>query len=412
MKILNNKSLLRLLLLIILPVNSYGIKINSTYGSPAGINYEKLEENNHIIHIITIDPKYYNFKLVKAHNQVFGRETVDMIAKRTGAIAAINAGFFEIAGCEDGRPSGALIIDNEIFGLSKGIRSLLMLNDNIFSIIQGNIIPKVIIGNKTYLPNHTNIFANNADVVLYNYLWSNNSLTNYERTEVIIDKDLIVENIINHGGNNIPYKGYVLSFPKDYDLSTLSKGLKVEIKLSMEGSYLGNTIMLSNVVMGIPMIVKEGKIINDLHKYSSSGYSLPHARTALGIKKNGKVVMLVAEHTYSQKLKQMNLEQVRDILLKNGYSRSSIDTIKSKELLGILQNHLSKGNLTVGLNITELANLMIKLDCENAINLDGGGSSTIFLKDKIINTSVGDQDEAFGEKVIRPVSDAIIVIKK
>ena len=61
---------------------------------PQGLSYEVRKDTNHVIHILTIDPKYYHLKLVKAHNQVFGRETVPAIALRTNAIAAINAGFF------------------------------------------------------------------------------------------------------------------------------------------------------------------------------------------------------------------------------------------------------------------------------------------------------------------------------
>jgi len=73
---------------------------------PNGLSYEARKNENHVIHILTIDPAQYHLKLVKAHNQVFGRETVSAIALRSNAIAAINAGFFEIGNSEDGRPSG------------------------------------------------------------------------------------------------------------------------------------------------------------------------------------------------------------------------------------------------------------------------------------------------------------------
>lgn len=46
----------------------------------SGFNYRFSEKDNHIIHILTIDPKRFNLKLVKAHNQVIGRETVEEIA--------------------------------------------------------------------------------------------------------------------------------------------------------------------------------------------------------------------------------------------------------------------------------------------------------------------------------------------
>ncbi|EER21257.1 MULTISPECIES: phosphodiester glycosidase family protein [spotted fever group] len=64
----------------------------------------------------------------------------------------------------------------------------------------------------------------------------------------------------------------------------------------------------------------------------------------------------------------------------------------------------------IGLTKTELADYVLSLGCESAINLDGGGSSTLFMDEKIINNVTGDEDEALGEHPICPVSDAIVII--
>ncbi|CEO16904.1 hypothetical protein RMONA_02490 [Rickettsia monacensis] len=82
-----------------------------------GLTYNRYEKDKHVIHVLTIDPKNFGLKLVEAHNQVIGRETVDAIARRTNAVAAINGGFFEIAGSDDGRPSLTLMIDGKLFSL-------------------------------------------------------------------------------------------------------------------------------------------------------------------------------------------------------------------------------------------------------------------------------------------------------
>jgi len=55
---------------------------------------------------------------------------------------------------------------------------------------------------------------------------------------------------------------------------------------------------------------------------------------------------------------------------------------------------------------------MLAQGCISAINLDGGGSSSLYINGKYINNQVGDQDEASGVAVVRPVSDAIIFKKK
>ncbi|WP_016917362.1 hypothetical protein [Rickettsia honei] len=35
-----------------------------------GLTYNRYEKDKHVIHVLTIDPKNFGLKLVKAHNQV------------------------------------------------------------------------------------------------------------------------------------------------------------------------------------------------------------------------------------------------------------------------------------------------------------------------------------------------------
>ncbi|MBI5346921.1 MAG: phosphodiester glycosidase family protein [Chlamydiae bacterium] len=51
------------------------------------------------------------------------------------------------------------------------------------------------------------------------------------------------------------------------------------------------------------------------------------------------------------------------------------------------------------------------LGCTEAINLDGGGSSSLFLKDKIINSPCKDEDQKGGSNE-RKLSNALIVREK
>jgi exopolysaccharide biosynthesis protein len=57
------------------------------------------------------------------------------------------------------------------------------------------------------------------------------------------------------------------------------------------------------------------------------------------------------------------------------------------------------------MTIPELAALMLEFGCEDAMNLDGGGSTTMVIGGKVVN-SVSD---ATGE---RAVSDALLVVAK
>ena len=76
--------------------------VQNSYCSDQNYSYECRKKNSHIIHIVTLKPQKYEITFVKAHDQVFGRETIDSMAKRIGADIAINAGFFEIGDSQDG----------------------------------------------------------------------------------------------------------------------------------------------------------------------------------------------------------------------------------------------------------------------------------------------------------------------
>ena len=39
--------------------------------------YESRKADGHVIHIVTLNPRFYTTAFVKAHNQVFGRETLE-----------------------------------------------------------------------------------------------------------------------------------------------------------------------------------------------------------------------------------------------------------------------------------------------------------------------------------------------
>ena len=86
----------------------------------------------------------------------------------------------------------------------------------------------------------------------------------------------------------------------------------------------------------------------------------------------------------------------------------SIVDMKVADMKKIIFDDLNTDSKSVGLTMLELANFMKEMGCYEAINLDGGGSSTMYVDGKYINESFGDKDEAEGQKLVRPISDAIV----
>ncbi len=111
------------------------------------------------------------------------------------------------------------------------------------------------------------------------------------------------------------------------------------------------------ILGGVPLLVRNGVVIDDysIEKALQSFLDNPHARTAVGIRADGTWVFVVVE--------------------------------------------MDLFHLFGGITMRELGQLMLDLGCRDALNLDGGGSSTMVVEDSVVNR---------GEH--REVSDAIVIL--
>lgn len=134
-----------------------------------------------------------------------------------------------------------------------------------------------------------------------------------------------------------------------FDISIL--GLDVDTLLYAQPS--------TDVVSGVPQLIKNGKIdiTWEQEKASRSFVETRHPRTAVAKLKGGKFLMLTAD---------------------------------------------GRTDESAGLDLYDLAKYMLELGAVDAMNLDGGGSTTMFLDGKVVNRP-SDKD---GE---RKVGDAILV---
>ena len=63
--------------------------------------------------------------------------------------------------------------------------------------------------------------------------------------------------------------------------------------------------------------------------------------------------------------------------------RTAIGYTKDNDLVLVAVD--GREGSSIGLTLVELANLMHSLGCTNAINLDGGGSTVMYVKGQIVN---------------------------
>ncbi|MFV9929465.1 MAG: phosphodiester glycosidase family protein [Rickettsia endosymbiont of Haemaphysalis japonica] len=213
------------------------------------------------------------------------------------------------------------------------------------------------IGDKSVIPNQVNYFSNLKDITFYNDVWASTTLTPYTNKEILIDQNrsnFIVTAISKHGDNQIPQKGFILSFPQETSLPVVNINDSVKLNLEFIDKD-GKLINLSNtasIVTGLPLLVQNGKNVVDNPKQDDPA----HARTALGVCNDGTIVIVVVEHIYKQHVKDLKLVQVRSILRKE--KEINVDKLTIPEALKILEKHLV--NYTViGLTKTELADYML-----------------------------------------------------
>lgn len=188
----------------------------------------------------------------------------------------------------------------------------------------------------------------------------------------------------------------------------------ISIALSKPTTYMTSRV---SMLSGIPLLIKDGKIFNEIRKKNSEFYTSPHARTAIGVKPDGTVVLVVVEHNYSRDLLTITLGEIKSLINTKGnefakqYNKKKAGDISIDELSAVLRDEFLVKGGSQGMAIVELAQMMKKLGCKQGINLDGGGSTTLWIKGKIVNKPIGDTDEGNGRQTTRSVSNAIIFTK-
>lgn len=325
------------------------------------------------IHLIEIDPALYEIKPIKALDNGIGRESVISIANRYGAVASVNGGFFKIGGTFDGKACGTLKIHDwyalpfkprGCIGWSREDQSPKMDRLLVHIHAKGGINQFQIDG--------LNRMRKEGEMILFTPCFHRTTLTNPDGEEIIVVNG-VIQSIVKNGSTKIPENGYVLSMQRTHPLfNTFQVGM--ELGVSMEITPLMGLTSSRDweecdyIVGGTPLLLHHGMRVSDFEFEQTipTFLSNRHARTAVGILPNGNWLFVVVD----------------------------------------------KKGLFDGMTIDELADLMEKLGCVDALNLDGGGSSTLVCEGEVKNAPRGDEDEGANQNTVRRVSDAIVILLK
>jgi exopolysaccharide biosynthesis protein len=325
-----------------------------------GVSYyrDRTRINNSFadVHVLRIQPFTDKIKVlpVLANEGIAQKERLSSMVNRYNAVAAINGAYFT----SRGDPIGTLIINRQLISSPLYDRSVFGVTDD-DTMVFGN--PEF---DGTFKASDVSLKIDAVNqprladkLVVYTPEYARSSLTPAKGLELVLVRGRIVG--IHRNDTLIPPDGVVVSASgvKAEALKHLRLGEKVELDYSVEKPWN----LIKHAVCGGPRLVSDGKtdINGKEEKFSNSIVYGRHPRTAVAITFNGDLLFVVVD----------------------GRSKRS-----------------------VGMKLEELASYLRKLGARHAINLDGGGSSSMIINGKTVN-----KPSDGGE---RRISNGILVTKR
>jgi hypothetical protein len=323
------------------------------------------------INLLRLDLIRVRLDVHHAMDAAIGTEKTSSIAARHKAFAAINAGFFRLDTSPfAGDPTGVFIVDGKVLSEHKDPRITLFISNQIRDTDHGPFLQETTVnfGYSTIFPaiefgkSATQLIVSGLnrerkafEVVVYTPEFGvRTPASDIPVLEVIDDRGRIKAVSITNGSTAIPPKGSVVVMdPGQADRFKNAINTRIElVGSSMRPPF-------EDAVAGVPQLIKNSKIdITWQQEKSSKAFvETRHPRTAVAKLKDGKFLMLTAD----------------------GRSEQS-----------------------AGLDLYDLAAYFLELGATDAMNLDGGGSTTMFLDGKVVNKPSDKEGE-------RKVGDAILV---
>jgi hypothetical protein len=324
--------------------------------------------------LIKIDPAQARISSALSNERVLDAETVVEIAKRRGALAAINGGFFNR---DNGEPIGLLKVGGELVSDASAPRGVVVIGrtpDGRDTLTFDQLAAKVTMHVKTTDEEWEVPIAGvdttreRGKVMLYTPAYHGDTDTAPTGTEwVLSGQPLTVTEIRRAAGRTpIPPQGAVLSFggtkPPD-ELEALEVGALVTFATEWRSRFGVPPAVLdasTDIINGAGLIRRGGQSLNDWKVEAlpvATFVEARHPRTLIGQDRQGAIWLIAVD--------------------------------------GRQPDH------SVGMTFADLERLAGRLELIDALNLDGGGSTTMVVRGRVVNRP--------SDPGGRPVADAVIV---
>jgi exopolysaccharide biosynthesis protein len=335
-----------------------------------GYNSENETTGPWLINILRIDPAKARLRMVHAMDAAVGLETVSSLAVRHGALAAVNSGYFRTTGTYRGDSVGVEVLNGKLLSEPYNVRAAAGL-------IERNGRQELIFGHLKFegalitglRMKHTidglNRPRSDNELIIFTPEFHRTTLTDPNGLELIVSGGRVVERRDLKGSSTIPSNGFVISASGSarlWALRNLRTGARVQLHLKLspvETNQATAWKQANSIIGGGPQLIRNGRveITNAAEAILPSFVTDRHPRTAIASLKSGQILLVTVDGRQTE---------------------------------------------SVGISLNMLADLLVELGAVEAINLDGGGSTAMVIKDNLVNKP----SDPTGERL---VSDAILV---
>lgn len=279
------------------------------------------------------------------------RATIRTIASRNNSIAAVNGTYFKP---QNGVPLGTLMIDKKVYTGPIHNRVAMGIGKNEFKMAQVQFNSTLKAGRQSLkIDNINQPRMLSTYTLLYTRDWGLTSPTppKYGVNIAIQDNKITA---ISYGSTAIPENGYVISGPKA-KLEPFFMAKKIELDIKMVPQWEN----IDHIISGGPYLIKDGEVFIDVTAQKLGAITGKNPRTAIGYTAHNEFIMV---------------------------------TVDGRE------------HASVGMTLGELARMMKGFGCINAMNLDGGGSTVMYVQGKVVNNPA--------QKGGIPISNALTISER
>jgi hypothetical protein len=328
------------------------------------------------VHLLRLDPARVRLTSVLAQNEILGAERVNAMAVRQDAVAAINGGFFNQG---TGEPTGLLKVARELvsdIGAMKGAVIIRSPLDGVTELAFDQVAVRMSLtfesgGQEWTVPvNGVDTTRARGRLMLYTPTYHADTDTAANGTEWVVSGDplTVLEIRRDLGHTTIPRDGVVLSYG-GLDLPDALAALTPGVEAAFEATW--RTVhglspdaldAADHIVGGAGLLLRDGQVVDNWTETEALDLEAfideRHPRTLIGRDQRGFIWLVAVDGR------------------RPGHS--------------------------VGMSFADLVRLSGRLALRDALNLDGGGSTTMVVDGDVVNRP----SDPTGP---RTVSDALVV---